>query len=729
MNYMAPQRLPVIEPQDPGAFLWLPDLLAFFRRRWTDVALVLAAVLGLAVVYLIVATPKFAAVTELVIDPQNSDPFKQIPITVGDSSGASAFVDSQIEILQSHGLAERVVQRLKLADDPVFFSYGDSLMGTVLGMVDRLLPSNDAPYSANKKIESATQLLLKLYDVRRVGLSYVLQVDVKTPSADYSAKLANALADEYLVNQVDAKRATAAQAEDWLKQGISQVRERALQADQALLAFREANKLVNLDKMTVSEQQLADINTNLSAAQNKLSEARARANQIDAMLKGGIGDGSVSDATQNLVLTKLRQQYLDAAGRVTELSQRYGPDHVSVQRARQEMATQQAAAYSELQRIAQGYHSDLDVAEANYQSVKRNYEAQMQTTASSQTLLAQARDLESSAISYRTLYQNFLQRYTQALQDESFPVPQARVFTPATPPLKKATPKAILVLGLGTVLGMGLGLAVAFVRDEFDVGLRSATDAANAAGTDCVAVLPKVKQPLRTLWALQPATLGTPAGAEPRRPSTIPPAFAESLRTILAALVARRQRQATPVVLGVTSALGGEGKTVVAANLAVMLAESRHRTILLDADLRRASLTRLLAPVGAAGWQDHVDGSAKLEDLVLVDPDSGLHVLPTERVVAVGAPDMLLGTDPMAALLAELRQHYSFIILDLPASLPYADTQLLRPHVDGMVLVAAWGTTDRRALAQCMGRRASDNDRVVGVVLNKTPAKVAKKMI
>jgi Mrp family chromosome partitioning ATPase len=136
-----------------------------------------------------------------------------------------------------------------------------------------------------------------------------------------------------------------------------------------------------------------------------------------------------------------------------------------------------------------------------------------------------------------------------------------------------------------------------------------------------------------------------------------------------------------------------------------------------------------MAPAGAAGWQEHVDGSSKLQDLVLVDPDSGLHMLPTELVMAAGAPDMLLGTDPMAALLTELRQQYSFIILDLPAALPYADTQLLRPHVDGMLIVAAWGTTDRRAVAQCMGRRASDHDRVVGVVLNKTPAKIAKRLI
>ncbi len=723
MNAYNPTEMLALSPngQETPPFRWLPGLLRFLRRRWLTVAGTTAVVLGLAILYLLLATAQFTATTALLVDIRQSSPFRQQPL-VTDAQSENTLVESQVEVLRSEGLARTVVAQLDLVHDAGFNGIGPGLIGTVVGLVADLT-GGSGPASVEKQNAQAVEKLMRMVTVRRIGMTAVIEVAVRTPDRMLSSRLANALVEVYLQRQVAALSDVSSLASGWMQKRVKELRDQAIAADREVQTYRAAHNILDTDKGQFNAQQLGDFSLQQTIARTRLADAQAKFDRINAITPDRLVDAPMAEAIENTVIVGLRKQYLDARRRESDWSSRYGVNHTAAANARSEMAELQGSIRNELSRISETYRSELEVAKANEAELTRQLAVLAAAAATVNGDRIMLRALQSAADSYKSIYENFLTRYTQAVQDQSFPITEARVMSTAVPPLKKSWPKAPLVLGLAIVLGVMLGLGLAVLRELLDQGLRTPAQIKAATGHDCLGMLPRLAATARGFGGGQPAEPS--ARLLPTHPSALrhvvdqpTTPFAEAMRGIALRTVWRRRTPGSQVI-GCVAPRAGEGASTVAANLAYAFAEAGYNTLLVDLDLRGADLTRALAPQNAGGAAEIAEGAMPLEQVVWRDPQAGLHFLPSAAGRSAAHPARVLAPIRADRLLAALRAGYDRVVIDLPAAGSAADASVLAELLDGLLLVSSWGDLEGEALTEVLDGLHGSRDKLLGVVLNR----------
>ena len=245
------------------------------------------------------------------------------------------------------------------------------------------------------------------------------------------------------------------------------------------------------------EQQVTELNSQLVIARAQVSEASARLERIQSVLRADFPDATVdatvTDTLKNEVINKLRSQYLTLAEREADWARRYGSNHLAVINLRNQMNEIRKSILDELRRIAESYRSDYEIAKQRQMGIEQQLEQAVAESQVTNRAQVQLTELESNAQSYRTLYDDFLQRYTESVQAQSFPITEARVVTPAARPLTKSHPKSSLVLLISASGGTILGLFVGHLRDLTDRVFRTRDQVERFLGLDCLATVPKIK--------------------------------------------------------------------------------------------------------------------------------------------------------------------------------------------------------------------------------------------
>lgn len=339
----------------------------------------------------------------------------------------------------------------------------------------------------------------------------------------------------------------------------------------------------------------------------------------------------------------------------------------------------------------------------------------------SQAVLGQRlRELESAAQSARTTYETFLNRYTQSveIQQQAFPVTEARVLADASPPLSKSAPKTGLIILLAVVAGGTLGLFGAFAREYVNRLVRSPRQIERELRARVIATIPRVKH-RPVLWRGEPLRLidehKPTASFRLARPFSL---AGENLRGIKVALDrnggvgGERGR-----VIGITSPRAGVGKTTLAYNLALLSARSGSRTLLIDGDLRRSTLTRSLTPQHRPGLVSLMTGHDTTDCIVEHKPN--LHFLGETASPKTEHPSELLGSAAMVSTVEALQQAYNTIIIDLPSLLDYVDVHASAPGIGVFILVTEWGRSSIEDLDRALASCDVVVERLLGVVINK----------
>ena len=319
----------------------------------------------------------------------------------------------------------------------------EDLIGSLFSLFD--LFGSNAPSSEFALTRHAVEVFQNRLSIRRIGLTYVIQISFRSYSPDRAAQIANAVADAYIDDQLESKYQAARRAGVWLQQRLRELRDQASTAERAVVAFKNSNNMVDAGGRSINEQQLAELNSQLVLAQSQTGEARARFDRVEAVLRSNSPEATVAatvaDTLKNDVIIKLRTQYLEMSRREVDWATRYGVNHLAVVNLRNQMQELQNSIRDELKRIAEGYKSDFEIAKQREASVQKQLDeavALSQVTGKAQVTL---RDLESSAQSYRALYDNFLQRYMESVQQQSFPITEARVISAASRPLAPSNPR------------------------------------------------------------------------------------------------------------------------------------------------------------------------------------------------------------------------------------------------------------------------------------------------
>lgn len=702
-------------------------LFAVARRQWAVVAISIVASAILAVAYVFTAVPLYTSNISVLIDRGNSEVVQQMS-TIGGVIDDEASVLSQVELLKADTIALSVVDKLDLSNNPEFMSSQGSAISSIIGALRSLAnisswfaDETDGKDVMEERRRLALESLLDNMNVSRVGRTYVLDVSYVSASPHLSARIANAIGEAYLVDKLNSKYEATRRASDWLQERIAELRRKALDSDLAVQKFRSSNGLVAAGAVLVADQQLSELNSAMIVAQSDTAKARARLQRIEQIIAAGQNDAVVTDVLDSTISNELRQKYLEASKREAQISDRLGSSHIQAVRLRSEMAEYKRLMFEEVSRIAEGYKSDLDVAEAREKSLSESVAQATGISASANETQVQLRELEREAETYRNMYQTFLQRYQEAIQQQSFPVTEARIITRAVAPEKPSHPRKALVLVLFVMMGAAAGGGIGALREFRDRFFRTGDQVRDGLGLEFLGIAPLVP----------PGKAGEQPGAE-KGPGSIQKtqavsnyvidhplsAFAETLRSAKIAADLALTGKACKII-GVVSALPGEGKSTVAVNLAELLASQGSRTILIDGDLRNPGATRAIGRHADVGLlQCLVDGKQPGE-VLLRNGKTGLAFLPAVVKHRVPHSSELLASLAMRQLLTTLSADCDYIVIDLPPLGPVVDARAIASRIDGFIFVAEWGKTARRVVRQVLETDPIVREKCLGVVLNK----------
>jgi succinoglycan biosynthesis transport protein ExoP len=403
-----------------------------------------------------------------------------------------------------------------------------------------------------------------------------------------------------------------------------------------------------------------------------------------------------------------------------------------------EMRQYERMMFDELGRIAESYLSDLVIAQSKEKALRSSLKNLVGGNASANETAVALRELEREAETYRTLYQTFLQRYQEAVQQQSFPITEARVVSRALVPTGPSHPKKSVILALALLLGGAVGAGLGGLRELRDRAFRTEEQVRDELRLEPLGMLPLL--PASKHKNARTEGLRAPGDAPADGQSHLlqaPPGimrysldnplsnYAEVLRGIkLAADLTLPGPQ--PKVIGVVSILPHEGKSTVAKNLGSLLAHQGARTALIDADLRNPGLTRSVAPDADAGLLQAALDGASVGGLLHFELESNLAFLPVVLQRRLPHASEFLASAGMRSVLRQVRQEFDWVVLDLPPLGPVVDARAIVDQVDAFVLVVEWGRTTRRLVRTALDADRQIRDKCIGVVFNKVNLKELK---
>lgn len=662
----------------------LSGLVLFLKRRWKQIVGTAILIAVLTVLALLQMTPLYTATSTVAVQTQ-----KQKVVDVQDVlSGLSpdqATMETQAQILRSNRLAGMVADQLHLDGDPDF-NPELAARARKFSILDPKTWFGGAG-EANKIVElPPDQLRMKIVDavarsftVTPVARSYVLTISARSPDPKKAALLANALAEAYITDGIDAKYEATRRASAYLQKRVDELRSQAVAADRAAEAYRSQAGLVGSDTgATVASQQMSELNSQLVQARAERAAKEAQLAQIRTLAAGG-SDGGVeaSGAILNSpLIQRLREQESEVVRKLGELQATYGARHPKIINANAELRDLRSKIADEVRKVAASTASDVQISRAREATLQASLSRIEGAVSAGGQASVRLRELERESDANKSVYEVFLNRLKETNQQVDLQTADARVVSQAEIPSVASFPKFGMSVAGALLFGLLVGVALAAALEQLDNTVRSAETIENLGGGAALSFVPLLK-----------AGNGRPEDIVVERPETMVP---EALRTLRSAL-ALSDVDNPPKVVMLSSSVPGEGKTFTSVGLARVSAQSGARTILLDADMRHPRVHRALGIENAGGLVQVLSGEVTLDEVLKTDEATGLQVLTAGS--GAGNPPDLLRSDQMAQLVARLRNHYDFVVIDCPPFAPLTDSQIVSRLADKMLLVVRWGST------------------------------------
>jgi succinoglycan biosynthesis transport protein ExoP len=649
------------------------------------------------------------------LETQRQQLLQQQPVT-SEVSLDAAFVGSQIEVLHSDGLLRSVVQNLGLSEDPQFTGESTGFLVLIKRLFPALFPADEEA----SKTELAVIRLINALHVQRVGQTYVIEITYESSNPYTATRIANAVAEAYILDALNSRQATAQRTTAWLRDRVDELRKEALNADRLVQDFKAANRVTDAGGQLILEQQLAELSKQLMTAQAQTAETKAR---MDEFSTSGLDSERATDFTRSSIIESLRQQYTELARRYAEISARFGRDHSSALAVRGQMQQLEHSSANE-------FRSEYQVALAREKAIQSRLDSVTRDLTSARQAQAALPILESSAQTYHTLHSNFLQRLVERAQQRSFPTGEARVITPAVRVEKKSPARTLIV---ASFLGLALGFGIAVAREVLAPTLRTSKQVEHTIGIECLGMLPTLKvekrmKPQNGDKATKPERL-VPNELGLLRNVIMDPfsRFTDTMRKLqIATELESEPRQAN--VVGIISAKPDEGKTTVSANLAQLLAKGGRRTLLIDGDLHDRTLSQWMAPGAEIGIIQVITGKAHLIDFTWRDPLTGLEFLPSSVNEPAADTSQLLSSEGMTRLIERAKEEFQYIVIDFPGMESEVDAKAAAHLVDVFLLVIQWNETSPQVIKEVLASAEMIQRKTVAAVLNRADRSAFKQL-
>ncbi|WP_137389847.1 GumC family protein [Rhodoligotrophos defluvii] len=686
-------------------------------RRWRLIVGTVAVGFALVTLYLLVATPLYTATASILIDTRSKNIVDAEAVLAGLSADTSA-IDSQVELIKSPTAALRVADKLRLDRDPDFApGEGSSFWSSITGLfaAEEAEPSPSQTTSSDglstERAALASTVLAGL-DVQRQGRTYVLTISYTAKSPEKAARIANAFASEYLVDQLEARFQATKLATDWLNDRLAALRTTVQASENAVELYKQQNNLVSTGGQDLYEQQLGQLNEQLVLARADVAEKKARLDSVEQLLQGSNRVEALQSVLRSEVIGTLRTQQSAIAGREAELTTRYGSKHPQVINIRAQRADIERQINLEIQRIVANIRNDYEVAVSREQSLHASLNELQGGVEKNQAASIRLRELEREANANRALYEAFLNRFKEVSQQETLQAPEARVIAQAAPPAFPSFPNKKLILAIALVGFTGIGVGLAFLMEYLDDSFKTASQVEDYLKLPTLATVPIIS-------ATQLKGEGRPIPVEKFAVHKPLSTYAEAIRALKMEVLLSNIDQPPRVVM-VTSAVPGEGKTTLSSNLASFAAHTGMKVLLMDADLRSPALTNRWLGQEAKkhpGLVEFLVGEVSREQVLLKDPSTNLHFLPASHKVQNTAE--VLESAKMRDWLRLAREQYDLVVIDSSPVTPVVDSRVLAKDVDSVLLIIEWDRTPRELVMTAVKNLGPSSNKIAGIALNK----------
>lgn len=720
-----------VERPRSGAESWLPqaavnalDLrrwLLTIRRRLRLLSAVALAVFVTTILLTLQETPKYTATAGVVLDTRK-ERINNVQQVLSDLPTDSSVVDTEVEILKSGQLAERVVRALNLDQDPEFNptlrkpAGVSAVVAGVKGLFGAAAPQPHrfTSIELQKLHEGVVSNVIGNLAIRRVGLTYVINIGYVSESPTKAAAIADKFAELYLLEQLEAKFEATQQATRWLNNQLDQLRQQVLKDEAAVQQFKIDNNLLSASGTTLTEQEISSYSQTLAQARAQLAEDEARLSAARIQLARTSNEGDVGEALNSSLIAGLRAQRATVSAQLAELQGRYGERHPEMLKAKRQLSDIDAQIQQEIHTIIANLEAKVQVSRERAGAVGGSLGGAKGTLAANNRAMVRLNELQRNAEASRTIYESYLNRYKETSSQGGIGQSDARIVSKAKIPGAPSSPNVSRNLMMGLLLALGAGFATVILVETLDAGLATAEDVERRLDTAYLGSVP-------LLSSVADDKLESPIDHLVSKPLS---GFAEAFRSLQAAILHARPGEPVKVV-AITSALPGEGKTTTAICLARSAALQGRRTVVVDCDLRRRTVNRMMPEEPKVGLLEVLNGEATLEQALSLDAASGASILPLARTWFT--PRDVFGSAAMDRLLIDLRARFDLVILDTAPVLPVADTRVLASKADLLVLLARWRKTPQPAIEAAFRLLHGTGVNIGGVVLTQVDMKQQAK--
>ena len=698
------------------------SLINFFHTLWLRKRLLLSVIFSLTIFAILIIyqlVPRYTATAQLLIGINAAKVVDIEEVMTGNFKGDAAVI-GEMEVIKSRELAHKIIDHLHLEQYPEFnpkpqkpgllaqFSFKNLLPESwkeAMGMIK--IDSRTAEEKEEARLTRLTNIFLSKLKVSQVKRSQVINVAFESQDPKLAAKIANEVADKYIVGQLQAKFDATKKATDWLNDQLVELKQKVESSERAVEQYRKTHELLEVSKeVGLSQQQMSEVNSQLIIARAQRAEAEAKYQQVEAIAKSGRDIDSVAEVLNSSLISSLRQQESEVQRKYSEMLVEFGQRHPRMIQMQAELEDIQAKVRSEVKKVAAGLRNSMDVARAREGSLSSSLRQMESKTSGSNQAEVQLHALEREATANKALFETFLGRFKETASTQGIAQADARVISFAEIPLGASYPKRNLLLMSSVVGALLFGVFLVFILEMLNPGVRSPEQIQDLFNMSTLGIVPKIVD----------------ANALPHEYLLTKPqsSLAEAVNTLRISLSLLNPDAEVKSLL-VTSSVPGEGKSTLAVLIARHSACAGQRVVLVDTDLRRPTIEKMFKfkdrKLGLTDLLMQHDLS--INDVLVDDPETGMKILTGGKSAFINPVD-LFASQRMKSIVNDLRERFDLVILDSAPIMAVPDTRILAGLVDKTIFVLNWDSTPKKVVHGALHLLNKDgHSNIAGVVLQK----------
>lgn len=690
-------------------------LSVLFRRKWLVLGTIVI-ITGLAALFSFIATPRYTANLQLVFDAQ-----EQSVIDFGAAFSAlpqdEATVLSEIEVIKSRALAGRVIDKLGLLKDPEFNDNltPPSIFAKLLGG-DTATPATPATEGGSQEEargispediaalqrERVIDAVIKCTQVSQSGRSRAVEIDFTSNDPVKAALIASTLSDLFLVERLEGRFENARRASRWLAEHVQRLREQVEVTEKRVEDYRREHNLLQGERVTLLTEQISNLNTQLSDTRRERTVAEANLVQAQQLLSSPQKLNTAVQVLESNLIQRLREEQSALERREAAMAEDIGPMHPQRIQLREERKKLLADIDVEVRKIIASLENKVNAVRRQEALVVDELNGLKAQMGEANEATIGLRSIERDADANRLMLEKFMTAFMEtSAKEDSSPLPNARIISPAGVPTEPSFPKKPWIIAGGFAFSLLAALLLALSLERLDPGFRSAEQLERETGLPVMAQVPIITV----------GEGGNPAQYIIERPDS---AFGESIRSLFTRLLLASPHSPPQVVL-ITSAEPTEGKTLIALSLAQMQAKAGRKVVLVDTDFRTSTLADTFET--SHGLLEVMNGAASIEEATHTDKATGLDVIVGSAYLSEALH--ALTTSRIDGVLDDLRTRYDFIIIDSAPVLALSDAQILAAVADETILVVRWGMTRREVVAFAVHQLKGTARNLGGAILSQ----------